>query len=84
MYMYVKLFSGDLNSDLCLLHPTSIYTCGVTTAPRVCGGGICFNGRIDSFIYKHNYYKCLLITTIIIKFYNLERLKNKKEKIIFC
>ena len=40
--MYVKLFSGDLNSDLCLLHPTSIYTCGVTTAPRVCGGTFFF------------------------------------------
>ena len=73
--MYVKLFSGDLNSDLYLLHSTAL---------KVCGGGICFNGRIDSFIYKHNYYKCLLITTITIKFYNLERLKNKKEKIIFC
>ena len=36
--MYVKLPPKDLNLDLCPLHPTSTYTCGVTIAPRVCGG----------------------------------------------
>ena len=36
--MCVKLPPGDLNPDPCPPHPTSIYTCGVTTAPRVCGG----------------------------------------------
>ena len=36
--MCVKLPSGDLNPDLYPPHPTSIYTCGVTTTPRVRGG----------------------------------------------
>ena len=36
--MCVKLSPGDLNPGPCLPHPTSIYSCGVTTAPRVCGG----------------------------------------------
>ena len=27
----VKLFLGNLNPGPCLPHPTSIYTCGVTT-----------------------------------------------------
>ena len=38
--MYVKLPPGELNLDSCPLppHHTSIYTCGVTTAPKVCGG----------------------------------------------
>ena len=34
----MKLPPGDLNPDLYPPHPTSIYTCGVTIAPRVCGG----------------------------------------------
>ena len=33
--MCVKLPAGDLNPDPCLPHPTSIYTCRVTTVPRV-------------------------------------------------
>ena len=37
--MCMKLPPGDLNSGPYPSHPTSIYTCGVTTAPRVCGGG---------------------------------------------
>ena len=36
--MCLKLHLGDLNSSLWPPHPTSIYTCGVTTAPRVRGG----------------------------------------------
>ena len=36
--MYVKLPPRDLNPDICPLHPTSTYTCGVTIAPGVCGG----------------------------------------------
>jgi len=32
VYMCVELPPGDLNPNLCLLHLTSIYTCGVTTA----------------------------------------------------
>ena len=36
--MCVKLPLGDLNPSSYLPHPTSIYTCGVTTAPRVRGG----------------------------------------------
>ena len=39
--MCVKLPPGDLNPDPCPTHPTSTYTCGVTTAPRVCSGTIC-------------------------------------------
>ena len=38
--MYVSLPPGNLNPDSCLQHLTSIYTCGVTTTPRVYGG--CF------------------------------------------
>ena len=34
----MKLSPGDLNLGLCPPHPTSTYTCGVTIAPRVCGG----------------------------------------------
>ena len=33
--MCVKLPPGDLNPDTYPLHPTSIYTCGVTTVSRV-------------------------------------------------
>ena len=34
----MKLPLGDLNPGLCPPHLISIYICGVTTAPRVCGG----------------------------------------------
>ena len=36
--MYVKLPPRDLDPDICPLHPTSTYTCGVTIAPRVYDG----------------------------------------------
>ena len=36
--MCVKIFPRDLNPGPCPQNPTSIYTCRVTNAPRVCGG----------------------------------------------
>ena len=36
--MCVKLYLRDLNPDPCPSHPTNIYICGMTTAPRVRGG----------------------------------------------
>ena len=36
--MCVKLPLGNLNPDPYPTHPTSIYTCEVTTTPSVCGG----------------------------------------------
>ena len=36
--MCVKLSPRDLNPDVCPQHPKSTYTCGVTTAQRVCDG----------------------------------------------
>ena len=36
--MYVKLPPGNLNLIPCSSCPTSTYTCGVTTVPRVRGG----------------------------------------------
>ena len=36
--MCVKFSPGDLNSNPYPPHPTSIYTCGVTIAPRGSGG----------------------------------------------
>ena len=36
--MCVKLSHGDLNLGPFLPHPTSTYTCGVTIAPKACGG----------------------------------------------
>ena len=36
--MCVKLPLRDLNLGPCPPHPTSTYICGVTIAPRVCGG----------------------------------------------
>ena len=36
--MCVKLSLGDLNSDPYPPHLTNIYTCRVTTAPRMRGG----------------------------------------------
>ena len=39
----MKLSLGDLNPSPYPPHPTSIYTCGVTTTPKVCNG---INGGI--------------------------------------
>jgi len=38
--MCIKLPPEDLNSDPYPPHPTNIYICGVTTAPRVCSGKV--------------------------------------------
>ena len=38
MYMCVKFPIGDLNPDPYPPHPTNVYICGVTTAPRVRDG----------------------------------------------
>ena len=40
MYMCVKLPLGDLNFGPHPSHPTSAYTCEVTTISKVCGGDI--------------------------------------------
>ena len=36
----MKLPPENLNLSFCPTHPTNIYTCGVTIAPRVCGSPI--------------------------------------------
>ena len=36
--MCVKFLPEDLNPGPCPPHPTNIYTCEVTTAPKVHGG----------------------------------------------
>ena len=38
IYVCVKLSPRDLNHSPCPPHRTNIYTCRVTTIPRVCGG----------------------------------------------
>ena len=48
--MCVKLPPRDLNPGPCPPHPTSTYTCGVTIAPRVCGGTIAY------YILPSNYF----------------------------
>ena len=50
--MDVKLSSENLNSGPYLSHPTNIYTCEVTTAPRVRNGYI-FSSLIYIYIYTH-------------------------------
>ena len=60
--MCIKLFFGNLNLDICLLHLISTYTCRVTTTPRVHSGqtwcelnllccGLVFNIFIHIYIY---------------------------------
>ena len=50
MYKCVKLSPGDLNPDPSPPHPTSTYICGVTIAPRMCGG-------IDIYlVWAHMFY----------------------------
>lgn len=43
---------------------------------------IFLNDRIESLIYKYNYYKFILISTIIINF--IFKPKKSKENKIFC
>ena len=47
----MKLPLGDLNPDLCPPYPTNIYTCGVTTAPKVHGGTTIINFNIKELSY---------------------------------
>ena len=56
--MCVKLPFGDLNPDSYLLHPTSIYTCEVTTVPRV---------RVDQIFLKIVIVYTHLINSLTIK-----------------
>ena len=44
--MCVKFPPKDLNSGSYPSHPTSTYTCGVTTALRVCSGELFFWGLV--------------------------------------
>ena len=44
--MCVKFPPKDLNSGPYPSHPTSTYTCGVTTALRVCDGELFFFGLV--------------------------------------
>ena len=53
--MDVKLSSENLNSGPYLSHPTNIYTCEVTTAPRVRNDYI-FSSLIYIYIHTHTYY----------------------------
>jgi len=48
----VKLIHGDLNPGPCPPHLTSIYTCGVTTVPRVCGGMLCESSNTLAIVPK--------------------------------
>ena len=50
--MCVMLSPRDLNPDPYPPHPTSTYTCGVTVAPRVCGGknNSFLKKKVDKFI----------------------------------
>ena len=52
--MYMKLPIGDLNPGPSLPHPTSTYTCGVTTALRV-RGGVNTSARKYNFLRLINY-----------------------------
>ena len=56
--MCVKLPPRDLNLGPYPPHPTSMYTCGVTTTPRVCDGE--FEG--DLRIEIGQLCNCLMIT----------------------
>ena len=49
--MCVKFSLGDLNLGPCLPHPTNTYTCGVTTAPRVCSGSLPNLIFIEFFVF---------------------------------
>ena len=46
--MCVKLPPEDLNPDPYPPHPTSIYTCVVSIAPRVCGGNAQVHLKCDT------------------------------------
>ena len=49
--MCVKLLSGYLNASPYSQHPTSIYTCGITTGPRMRDGCKSFRYQKKSLIF---------------------------------
>ena len=49
--MCVKLPLGDLNPDLYPPHHTSIYTCEVTNAPRVCGEYVIYVKALNVLLF---------------------------------
>ena len=63
--MYVKLPLKDLNPDSYPPHPTSIYACNVTTAPKVHNEmgkfldtpGVRRNGTLSSHIHDGPYFE---------------------------
>ena len=77
--MCVKFPLGDLNPNLYPSHPTSTYTCGVTIAPRVCGGKFCkLKCLCIIYIYIYIYFFlewfCLFILLFVLK----------RRQTIFC
>ena len=80
--MCVKLPPGDLNLGLYPSHPTSIYTCGVTIAPRVCGGTFFFSFQWCCVVVLlfMTVIKLYLILKSILKFSHVLHKHNKKLK----
>ena len=69
--MCIKLFFGNLNLNICLLHFINTYTCRVTTTPRMHSDqtwcelnllccGLVFNIFICVYIYIYIYMKMFL------------------------
>ena len=75
--MYVKLSFKNLNPGLYFPHPTNIYTCEVTTAPRVRNGYI-FSSLI--YIYIYIYTHTHLLNRICFKLFgNLSMMVANKD-----
>ena len=71
VYIHVKLPLGNLNPDPCPPHLTSIYTCGVITAPRVRAGVVfCFRTKEkETFLlifYKVSYSFFIFVLKLIL------------------
>ena len=49
--MRIKLHSGDLNRVPCPPHSINIYTCKVTTAPKMCNGKMAIDLLWDGCVY---------------------------------
>ena len=63
--MCVKLPSRDLNPGPWPLHPTSTYTCGMTIAPKVCGGdNSTFISDVRTAQHNVRIIKCDVLVTI--------------------
>ena len=64
----MKFSSRDLNHNSCPLHLTNIYTCRVTTAPRVCGGDVTLILK-HAYIYIYIYWGSLsfVVSTVDLK-----------------